>query len=151
MGIATTFVMFIGSQCAYGLNMLLTYCGLEFLILIAFIAVIASAVQLVEMVLKKFLPSIFTSLGVFLPLITTNCAILGVALFQTSRNYTYFESIAFSLGSGAGFILAMMLMSGIREKIELNNIASIAKGTGIAMIIAGILSMAFMGFQGIGG
>jgi electron transport complex protein RnfA len=108
MSLATAFVMFVSSTCAYAINLVLTTFDLEFLRLISYIALIASSVQLVEMILKKFSPALFRALGIFLPLITTNCAILGVALFQTSRNYDFLQSVSFSLGAGAGFGLAII-------------------------------------------
>ncbi len=151
MGLATTFVMFVSSVCAYGINLVLTKFNLEFLRLISYIAIIASSVQLVEMVLKKFSPALFRALGIFLPLITTNCAILGVALFQTARGYDFLQSIAFSLGAGAGFALAIVLMAGLREKLELSNLPSITRAAALSMMLAGILSMTFMGFAGLGG
>lgn len=151
MGLATSFVMFVSSVCAYAVNLILTRFDLEFLRLISYIAVIASSVQLVEMVLKKFSPLLFRSLGIFLPLITTNCAILGVALFQTTRGYDFLQSVTFSLGAGAGFALAIMLMAGIREKLQLSNLPSITQAAALSMMLAGILSMTFMGFAGLGG
>ncbi|WP_031434923.1 electron transport complex protein RnfA [Methylomarinum vadi] len=151
MGLATTFVMFVSSVCSYGINLVLTKYNLEFLRLISYIAIIASSVQLVEMVLKKFSPTLFRALGIFLPLITTNCAILGVALFQTARGYDFLQSVAFSLGAGAGFALAIVLMAGLREKLELSNLPSITQAAALSMMLAGILSMTFMGFAGLGG
>ena len=151
MGLATTFVMLVASLCAYGLNILLTHFHLEFLRLIAYIVIIASAVQLVEMVLKKHSPALFRALGIYLPLITTNCAVLGVALFQTAREYDFVQSVAFSVGGGAGFTLALVLMAGLRERLQLVDIPDIAQGTALSLMLAGILSLAFMGFAGIGG
>lgn len=151
MGVATTFVMAVASLCAYGLNWLLTLLGLEFLRLIAYIAVIASAVQLVEMFLKKHSPALFRALGIFLPLITTNCAVLGVALIQTLREYTLLQSLAFAAGSGAGFTLALVLLAGLRERARLIEVPDIAQGSAVVLMLAGMLSLAFMGFAGIGG
>jgi len=151
MGLATAFVMLISSVCAYGINVILVKYELEFLRLISFIAVIAAAVQLVEMILKKFSPALFRALGIYLPLITTNCAILGVALIQTARGYGFLQSVAFSAGAGAGFALALILMAGLREKLELANMPSITQAAGLSMMLAGILSMTFMGFAGLGG
>ena len=151
MSLATAFVMFVSSVCAYGINQLLIVFELEFLRLISYIAIIASSVQLVEMVLKKFSPTLFRALGIFLPLITTNCAILGVALFQTSRGYDFFQSVAFSLGGGAGFGLAIILMAGLREKLELSNMPNITQAAALSMMLAGSLSLTFMGFAGLGG
>jgi electron transport complex protein RnfA len=151
MGVATTFVMLVASLCAYGLNLLLTYFNLEFLRLISYIVIIASAVQLVEMVLKKYSPALFRALGIYLPLITTNCAVLGVALFQTAREYDFIQSMTFSLGGGAGFTLALVLMASVRERLTLSNVPSVAQGTALSLMLAGILSLAFMGFAGLGG
>ena len=151
MGLAVVFVMIVSSACAYGINFLLTYFELEFLRLICYIAVIASAVQLVEMTIKKFSPALFRTLGIFLPLITTNCAILGVALFQTNREYNFPQCLAFSVGAGAGFSLALLLMAGLREKLELANTPDVVKGAALALTLGGLLSLAFMGFAGLGG
>ncbi|MBK1681922.1 electron transport complex protein RnfA [Rhodocyclus tenuis] len=150
MGVATTFVMLVASLCAFGLNLLLSSLHLEFLRLISYIVIIASAVQLVEMVLKKRSPTLFRALGIFLPLITTNCAVLGVALFQTAREYDFLQSLAFSLGGGAGFTLALVLMASVRERLQLSDVPGIAQGTAMTLVLAGILSLGFMGFAGIG-
>lgn len=151
MGVATTFVMIVASLCAYGLNKLLGYFHLDFLRLISYIVVIASAVQLVEMVLKKYSPALFHALGIYLPLITTNCAVLGVALFQTARDYSLTQSLAFSFGGGAGFTLALVLMASLRERLQLANVPTLVQGTALSLMLAGILSLSFMGFAGIGG
>ena len=150
MGLATTIVMLISSLSAFFINQLLVYFEIEFLRLICYIAVIASAVQLVEMSMKKFSPSLFRALGIFLPLITTNCAILGLALFQTFKEYNLIQSLAYSTGAGAGFVLAIVLMAGLREKLELANIPSTSQGAAISLMLAGILSLSFMGFAGLG-
>jgi electron transport complex protein RnfA len=151
MGVATALVMLISSISAWLINEVLTHFDLEFLRLIAYIAVIASAVQLVEMTIKKYSPPLYRALGIFLPLITTNCAILGVALFQTNYEYSFVQSLSYSLGAGAGFILAIVLMAGLREKLELADVPSIARGAAMSLMLAGILSLAFMGFAGLGG
>jgi Na+-translocating ferredoxin:NAD+ oxidoreductase subunit A len=151
MGLATSLVMLISSLCAYFLNQVLVYFDLEFLRLISYIAVIASAVQLVEMSMKKFSPTLFRSLGIFLPLITTNCAILGLALFQTFKEYNFLQSLGYSLGAGAGFILAIVLMAGLREKLELANVPTVSQGAALSLMLAGLLSLSFMGFAGLGG
>jgi electron transport complex protein RnfA len=151
MGLATTFVMIISSVCAYFINIILVSYQIEFLRLIAYIAVIASTVQLVEMSLKKFSPTLFRALGIFLPLITTNCAILGLALFQTFKDYNFVQSLAYSLGAGGGFIIAIVLMAGLREKLELANLPSITEGAAMTLMLGGILSLTFMGFAGMGG
>ncbi len=151
MGIAVTFVMIISSTCAYGINLLLTWLDVQFLQLICYIVVIASTVQLVEMFMKKYSPALFRALGIFLPLITTNCAILAVALFQTNRQYNILQSIVFAIGGGLGFTLALVIMSGIREELELSKVPPMIKGAALTLIIAGILSLGFMGFAGLGG
>ncbi|HKJ90654.1 MAG TPA: Rnf-Nqr domain containing protein, partial [Oceanipulchritudo sp.] len=151
MGLAVIFVMLVSSNCAYFINKLLVRYELEFLRLICYIAVIASAVQLVEMAVKRFSPALFRTLGIFLPLITTNCAILGLALFQTNRNYNFTQSLAFSIGAGAGFTLALVLMAGLREKLELADVPDVSMGAALSLTLAGLLSLAFMGFAGLGG
>ena len=150
MGGAVMFVMLVSSVCAYAIHHLLLAIGAPFLELIAFIAVIASTVQLVEMFIKKMSPALFRALGIFLPLITTNCAILGLALFQTNRGYGFVQAVAYALGAGAGFMLALLLIAGIREKLEFAALPDIARGTASALIVAGILSLTFMGFAGLG-
>jgi len=151
MGLAVIFVMIVSSTSAYLINMILVRYNLEFLRLICYIAVIASAVQLVEMTIKKFSPALFRTLGIFLPLITTNCAILGLALFQTNRDYNFLQCVAFALGAGAGFTLALMLMAGLREKLELADVPDVSMGAALSLMLAGLLSLAFMGFAGLGG
>ena len=150
MGGAVMFVMLVSSVCAYGIHIVLEWIGAPYLQLIAYIVVIASAVQLVEMIIKKASPALFRALGIFLPLITTNCAILGVALFQTSREYDFVQSLAFALGAGVGFTIALVLMAGLRERLELSSVSSVVQGAAITLILAGVLSMAFMGFAGMG-
>ena len=150
MGLAVMFVMLVSSTCAFFINSLLEMFGLEFLRLICYIAVIASSVQLVEMVLKKYSPGLFRALGIFLPLITTNCAILGLALFQTFKEYNFIQCVVYALGAGSGFTLALVIMSGLREQLALNDVPGIAKGAGLTLMVAGILSLAFMGFAGLG-
>ncbi|GAB6051943.1 electron transport complex subunit RsxA [Magnetospira thiophila] len=151
MGLATCFVMLVSSVCAYGINLLLTNLGIEFLRLIAYITVIASVVQLVEMILKKYSPTLFRALGIFLPLITTNCAILGLALFQTFKEYDFLQSLVYALGAGAGFTLAISLMAGLREQFELSEVPNIVQGAALSLMLGGILSLTFMGFAGLGG
>ena len=150
MGAAVSFVMLISSACAYGIHTLLSALDVEFLQLISFIVVIASTVQLVEMIIKKYSPALFRALGIFLPLITTNCAILGLALFQTNRGYDLVQSIIYALGAGAGFTLALVLMAGLREELDLADVPAVMRGTALALMVAGILSMTFMGFAGLG-
>jgi electron transport complex protein RnfA len=151
MGGAVMFVMLVSSICAYGIQQLLTAIDAPYLRLISFIAVIASTVQLVEMFIKKVSPALFRTLGIFLPLITTNCAILGLALFQTNKGYDFGECIVYALGAGAGFTLALILMAGLREKLDLASIPDVVRGTALSLLLAGILSIAFMGFAGLGG
>jgi electron transport complex protein RnfA len=148
LGLANIFVMLITSVCAWFLNTFVLEHA-PYLRLMTFIVVIASTVQFVEMVIKKLSPALFKALGIFLPLITTNCAILGLALFQTNRNYSFLEGIFYAIGAGAGLTLALVLMAGIREECELVDIPDIVKGAALSFLIAGILSMAFMGFAGL--
>ncbi|TVQ24294.1 MAG: RnfABCDGE type electron transport complex subunit A [Spirochaetaceae bacterium] len=150
MGIAVIVVMFVASVCAYAINTVLVRFGIEYLRLISYIAVIASAVQLVEMIIKKFSPTLFRMLGIYLPLITTNCAILGMALFQTFNDYSFGQSLIYSLGAGAGFTLALTLMAGLREKLQLANLPDSATAAAISFMLAGLLSLTFMGFAGLG-
>jgi electron transport complex protein RnfA len=151
MGLAVTFVMIISSMAAYGIRALLLWVDAPYLQLISFIAVIASTVQLVEMFIKKVSPALFAALGIFLPLITTNCAILAVALFQSNRQYSLLQSFVFALGAGIGFTLALVLMAGLREKLELAATPDFVKGTAITLVLAGLLSVCFMGFAGLFG
>ena len=148
LGLATTFVLLVTAFCAWFLN---TYILIHapYLRLISFIVVIASTVQFIEMAIKKLSPVLFKALGIFLPLITTNCAILGLAIFATNRGYGLVEGLVFALGAGAGFTLAMVLMAGLREESELSDVPALVKGTAMNLIVAGILSMAFMGFAGL--
>ena len=151
MGGAVMFVMLVSSMCAYAIHHFLIFIGAPFLELISFIVVIASTVQLVEMFIKKMSPALFRALGIFLPLITTNCAILGLALFQTNKGYNFIQSIFYALGAGAGFTLALLLIAAIREKLEVADMPNFVQGTAIVLIMAGILSLSFMGFAGLGG
>jgi Na+-translocating ferredoxin:NAD+ oxidoreductase subunit A len=150
MGLAVTFVMLVASLCAFGIYRLLVMIDAEYLSLISYIVVIASAVQLVEMFVRKTSPALFQALGIYLPLITTNCAILAVALFQTQRGYGLVQGLVFALGAGLGFTLALVLMAGIRERLQLADVPDVAQGMAITLVLAGVLSLAFMGFAGIG-
>jgi electron transport complex protein RnfA len=143
--------MLVSSICAFGIQLLLVAIDAPYLKLISFIAVIASTVQLVEMFIKKVSPALFRTLGIFLPLITTNCAILGLALFQTNKGYSFVQSIVYALGAGVGFTLALVLMAGLREKLELAEVPDVTKGAAMAVMLAGLLSVTFMGFGGLGG
>jgi len=148
MGLANIFVLLITSLCASFLN---TYvlAHAPYLRLICFIVVIASLVQIVEMAIKKLSPVLFRELGIYLPLITTNCAILGLAIFQTNRGYGFLQGIFFALGAGLGLTLALVLMASIRENSETADVPGIVKGMALVLIIAGSLSLAFMGFAGL--
>jgi electron transport complex protein RnfA len=148
LGMANIFVMVITALCAWALNTyVLPYA--PYLRLISFIIVIASTVQFVEMVVKKLSPELFRALGIFLPLITTNCAILGLALFATNKGYGLVEGLVYALGAGGGMTLALVLMAGIREETRVLDVPKVIQGTALSLIIAGILSMAFMGFAGM--
>ncbi|MBL8733315.1 MAG: electron transport complex subunit RsxA [Planctomycetes bacterium] len=148
LGIATTFVLLITSIATWTLNTFVLE-RFPYLRLLAFIVVIASAVQFVEMVIKKTSPALFAALGIFLPLITTNCAVLGLALFQTSRGYGFWQGIAFALGGGGGLTLALVLMASLREEARLSDVPAVVRGTAFNLLLAGILAMAFMGFAGL--
>ncbi len=148
MGMANIFVLTLTSVTVWFLN---TYIlpAAPYLQLISFIVVIASLVQIVEITIKKVSPTLFRELGIFLPLITTNCAILGLAIFQTNRGYGFWEGLVFAIGAGLGLTLALVLMASIRERTELSAVPSIARNMGLVLIIAGSLSLAFMGFAGL--
>jgi len=148
MGLANIFVLVLTAISAWFLN---TYIleQAPYLHIISFIIVIASLVQIVEMAVKKLSPVLFRQLGIFLPLMTTNCAILGLAIFQTNRGYGFLQGVTFAVGAGLGLTLALVLMASIRESVEFSDVPGIAKGTGLVLIIAGTLSMAFMGFAGL--
>lgn len=151
MGASVTFVMVVSSAAAYGIHLILVYFDARYLELIAYVAVIASTVQLVEMFIKKVSPTLFRALGIFLPLITTNCAILGVALFQTLREYSFIQSLVFALGAGVGFTVALVIMAGMREELSLAEVPNMVRGAALTLMLAGVLSLAFMGFSGMGG
>ncbi|MDW7682338.1 MAG: Rnf-Nqr domain containing protein, partial [bacterium] len=123
--------------------------NIEYLRFIAFIIVIASAVQLLEMIIERFSEPLYLNLGIFLPLITVNCAILGVSLFMVIRQYTFIQSVLFGAGSGIGWMLAILAMAGIRQRINEDRIPPALRGPGIALVISGIMAMAFIGFSGI--
>ena len=148
LGMATSFVMLITGLCVWFLN---TYIleHAPYLRLISFIVVIASTVQFIEMVIKKLSPALFRALGIYLPLITTNCAVLALAIFTTNKDYGLVQGMVYALGSGLGFTLAMVLMAGLRQETELAPVPRLIRGTAMNLIIAGILSTAFMGFSGL--
>ncbi len=150
MGMAVTFVMTITAAVTFLINQfILIPFGLNILQTVSFILVIASLVQLVEMFIKKVSKPLYNSLGIYLPLITTNCAIMGLALFAVAKEYSFIQGIVYAIGAGAGFTLALVIMAGIREELELANVPKIFQGAGITMIVAGSLALAFMGFAGI--
>ncbi len=151
MGIAVTFVMALASLCTWAINTyLLIPLGLaSFLQTVAFILVIAALVQIVEMFLKKAMPSLYTALGIYLPLITTNCAVLGVALLNTQNNYNALMSTAYGIFGGLGFTLAIVLFASIRERLEFAEFPKSFDGFPKALVTAGLLAMSFMGFSGL--
>ncbi len=150
MGMAVAFVMLIATLVTYPIyHGLLVPMELQFMQTIVYILVIAALVQMVEIILKKSMPSLYAALGVFLPLITTNCTILGVAINVINFEYNILESAVYAVATALGFTLAMVLFAGIREQLELSNIPKGMKGTPIALLTAGLLAMAFMGFSGI--
>lgn len=151
MGAAVTFVMALATAVTWPIQkLILEPKGIEYLQTIVFILVIASLVQLLEMTLKKYMPPLYKSLGVYLPLITTNCAVLGVTILNIDEGYNFIESIFSALGGGIGFLLAMVLFAGLRGKLESNKmIPEPFKGIPITLVTASILSLAFMGFSGM--
>lgn len=150
MGMAVAFVMLIATLVTYPIYYgILVPAGLEFMQTIVYILVIAALVQMVEIILKKSMPSLYAALGVFLPLITTNCTILGVAINVINFEYNILESAVYAVATALGFTLAMVLFAGIREQLEITSLPKGMKGTPIALITAGLLAMAFMGFSGI--
>lgn len=150
MGAAVTFVMTIATIVTYLLQKyLLDAAGLQFMQTIIFILVIAALVQMVEIILKKVSPPLYQALGVFLPLITTNCTILGVAILVIQKDYNLMESVVFAISTAIGFTLAMVLFAGIREQLSTTKVPKAMQGIPIALVVAGLLAMAFMGFSGI--
>ncbi len=150
LGLANIFVMVLTSVSAYALNRWVLIHA-PYLRLISFIIVIASVVQFVEMAIKKLSPSLFKALGIFLPLITTNCAILALALFSTNKGYGFLQGLVYALGAGGGITIALVLLAAIREETRVLNIPRLIEGTALNLIIAGIISLAFMGFAGLFG
>jgi len=150
MGAAVTFVMTITAIVTWPLfYLVLEPYNLQFLQIISFILVIASLVQFVEMFIRKVSPPLYEALGIFLPLITTNCAIMGFALFAILKKYSYLQTIIYGVGAGIGFTLAILLMAGVREDLEFADVPKPLKGAGITLLVAGIMAMAFMGFAGL--
>lgn len=150
MGMAVTFVMGLASLISYVVySLILKPLHLEYIYTVAFILVIASLVQFVEMVIQKTSPSLYAALGVYLPLITTNCAVLGVAIINMQKGYSLIESVINGVGGAVGFTLVLVLFAGIRERIEKNDILPSLKGFPIALITAGFMAIAFLGFQNL--
>ena len=152
MSAAVAFVMTLATIVTYVLQkFVLDAFGLAYLQTIAFILVIAALVQMVEIVMKKVSPALYQALGIFLPLITTNCAVLGVAILVIQKDFSLLQSVVYALSSAIGFGVALIVFAGIREQLELVNVPKGMKGTAIVMIAAGLLSLAFMGFSGVDG
>jgi electron transport complex protein RnfA len=150
MGLATTFVLTLSSVCSYLANeYLLAPLGLEYLRTITFILVIAAVVQFTEMVVRKTSPLLYKVLGIFLPLITTNCAVLGVALLNVQQNLNFIQSTVFGFGAAVGFSLVLFLFSSIRERVAAADVPQPFRGSAIALVTAGLMSLAFMGFSGL--
>jgi len=149
MGMAVTFVMALASAACWAVNLLLIALDLQYMQTVAFILVIASIVQVVEMFLKKSVPALYKALGVFLPLITTNCAVLGVALVNVQEGYDFLQSIINGAAGGIGFTIAIVLFASIRERVDKTDCPRAFKGVPITLIAAGLLALAFMGFSGL--
>ena len=149
MGVAVTFVMGLASAITWLVILLLVQLGLEYMQTVAFILVIASLVQLIEMFLQKAMPTLYTALGVYVPLITTNCAVLGVALLNIQNNYNFIESVVYGITGGLGFLLAIVLFASIRERLVFAEYPKAFEGFPIALITAGLMALAFMGFSGL--
>ena len=152
MGMAVTAVLVVATIVTYLIQTyVLNAFGLEYLQTIAFILVIAALVQMIEIILKKTMPALYQALGVFLPLITTNCCILGVAILVIQKDYDLLEGIVYALSTGIGFLLAMVLFAGLREQLDLVDVPKPFRGVPIALVTASLLAMAFMGFSGVDG
>ena len=150
MGIAVTFVMGLASAVCYFVNnLVLIPLGLDYMQTVAFILVIAALVQFIEMFLQKAMPALYTALGVYLPLITTNCAVLGVVLLNVQSNYNFIESVVYGITGGLGFLLAIVLFASIRERLDFADYPKSFEGFPIALVTAGLMALAFMGFSGL--
>ena len=149
MGMAVTFVMALASAACWAVNLLLVALNVEYMQTVAFILVIASIVQVVEMFLKKSVPALYKALGVFLPLITTNCAVLGVALVNVQEGYDFLQSVINGAAGGIGFTISIVLFASIRERVDKTDCPQAFKGFPITLISAGLLALAFMGFSGL--
>lgn len=150
MGVAVTFVMALTAVVSWAINhwILIPY-GLDYLQIVAFILVIASLVQLVEMFIRKTSPPLYQAMGIYLPLITVNCCIMGLALLASLKNYSFPETVVFGVGAGVGFTIAIVLMAAIREQLELADVPESMRGAGISLIVTGIIALAFLGFSGM--
>ena len=150
MGVAVTFVMVLTAVVSWAINhwILIPY-GLDYLQIVAFILVIASLVQLVEMFIRKTSPPLYQAMGIYLPLITVNCCIMGLALLAALKNYNFPETVVFGVGAGVGFTIAIVLMAAIREQLELADVPESIKGAGMSLIVTGIIALAFLGFSGM--
>ena len=149
MGFAVIFVMGLASALCYPVNLLLVKLDMAYMQTVAFILVIAALVQLVEMFLKKAVPSLYEALGVYQPLITTNCAVLGVVLLNVQENYNFIESVVYGITGGVGFLLAIVLFASIRERLEFADPPKAFQGYPIALVTAGLMALCFMGFSGL--
>ena len=149
MGLAVTFVMGLASALCYVVTIVLNSLGLEYMQTLAYILIIASLVQLVEMFLKKSIPSLYSALGIYLPLITTNCAVLGVVLLNVQNGYNFIESVVYGITGGLGFLLAIVLFASVRERLQFAEYPKSFEGFPIALVSAGLLALAFMGFSGM--
>ena len=149
MSLAVIFVMLLSTAVTYPINTLLVKNDMEYLQTIVFILVIAALVQLVEIVLRKYIPALYSALGIYLPLITTNCAVLGVVILNVDKGYGFAESMMNSLGAGLGFMLAMIIFAGVRERLESCDIPKFMQGLPITLVAASLTSISFLGFTGI--
>ena len=149
MGVAVTFVMGLASAFCSGVNAILVALDLEYMTTVAFILVIAALVQFIEMFLKKAIPTLYSALGVYLPLITTNCAVLGVAQLNVQNSYGFVESVTYGITGGLGFLLAIVLFAAIRESLEFADVPESFDGFPIALVTAGLMALAFMGFSNL--
>ena len=149
MGVAVIFVMALASAACWGINLILVALDLEYMQTLAFILVIAALVQFVEMFLKKMIPPLYKALGIYLPLITTNCAVLGAVLLNVQNSYGFIESVVYGITAGVGFTVAIVLFASVRERLEFADCPKAFEGFPIALVTAGLISLAFMGFTGL--
>ena len=149
MGVAVIFVMALASAACWAINLILIALGLEYMQTLAFILVIAALVQFVEMFLKKMIPPLYKALGIYLPLITTNCAVLGAVLLNVQNSYGFVESVVYGVTAGVGFTVAIVLFASVRERLEFADYPKAFEGFPIALVTAGLISLAFMGFTGL--